>query len=148
MSDVTERRRTPLWVILLLIVSLSANAFVGGLWGKRFFTERTAEDRALHWIERTAERMPPPARAAYMARFEARRGEFLDRAEAAFGSRELVNAAMGMKPYDPAAVREAQRTARQNFVAMRELMDEVLAETIDDLPPEVRARMAERRDRR
>jgi uncharacterized membrane protein len=144
LNETAKRRRTPVWVIVLLILSLSANAFVAGLWGKRFLVDRSFEDRALHWVERTAERLPPPAREAYRARFEPRRGEFLARAEEAFDARRKIDEAMSAEPYDPAALRAAQKEARRNFVEMRQVMDQVLAETVDTMPPDARQRMSER----
>ena len=146
-ADAPVRTRSPGWMKLLLILSLTANLLViGVIAGYELRGEdRRGGDRAIGWI---LEMVPEERRDMAEAHFAEARAAM----DAAGGERaalmDAVLAAIRAEPYQPAAVQTAMAaygdSRSQRWQVLRERMATLLAR----LTPDERATFADRFEER
>jgi uncharacterized membrane protein len=134
------------WVVWtgggLLAASLLANVFLGGvLLGDRLVAD-PAGPRAL--VERFLQSVPEQARPEVRRQLRARRGEILDKVAGVVQARRAVADTLARPDATRREVDAAFERLRARTQAAQTTVHQTLAEVMLDLPPDVRARWAER----
>ena len=126
--------RTGTALLTALIISLCANLLLAGVMiGGRW------HDRGPWWRE-----VPEEARPAMKQAFEAHKAEFDARRDAVRQARQKVAGILKADPIDQAALDQALVELSQQSQAIRELGNTMMVEVAKQLPPELRAQMADR----
>ncbi len=131
------RRATAL--VGALLASLALNLFVAGMLLGRDLHEQEPEqggDRSRHGL---AALVPPGAREVVGQRLDEHRAEFEARIDSLRTARRQAFALLRADPFDAAAARAALATLRERTLATQELVHELLIETAQRTPAEVRA---------
>jgi uncharacterized membrane protein len=141
-EDAPNQVRSPGWMKLLLILSLTANLLViGVIAGYELRGERRSAgtDRAVGWI---LDLVPEERRGMAEAHFAAARAKI----DTADGDRAAlmdgVLAAIRAEPYDPAAVQAAMAAYGDSRSERWEVLRERMASLLARLSPEERAAFA------
>jgi hypothetical protein len=147
-GDSPLRTRSPGWLKVLLILSLTANLLViGVIAGRELRGEagRGGADRAIGWI---VEMMPETRREMAVAHF-AQVEPALDSADGERGARvDAILAAIRAEPYEPSAVEAAMAAFGESRAGRWAVLRERLATLLAELTPAERAAFARRFEER
>jgi uncharacterized membrane protein len=134
--------RAPRWMKLLLVVSLTANLAVAGLYlGHRLKGPRDPEDRRVSWVYRV---LPEARHDEARAMFAANRGELEAQLEQMQGVHQHIADAIAAEPFDEQALLAAFAARRDQVVKMHATVQGQLVSILEQLTPEERAEVAER----
>ena len=131
--------------LVALVLSVCLNVFVAGLVAGRITGGGAATDQAAGaGLAQFMATVPAEARPAIRrALRDNRRGLQGLVAEVREARREAA-AMVAREPFDPAAVEAALAAVRDRSQALQAALHGIIAEALEELPPEVRAEMAER----
>ena len=142
-TDAPAQARSPGWMKLLLILSLTANLLVIGVvagYELRDDRRRGGTDRAVGWI---LEMVPDERRDMAEAHFAEARAA-IDAAEGDRGAlMDAVLAAIRAEPYQPAAVQAAMAAYGDSRSERWEVLRERMATLLARLTPDERAAFAD-----
>jgi Spy/CpxP family protein refolding chaperone len=128
----TGRKGTALLVALIVSVCLNlllAGVMVGGRW----------HHGGPWWRD-----VPEEARPIMKQAFDAHKAEFDSQRDAVQQARQKVADILKVDPIDQAALDQALADLSQKSQAIRELGNTMMVEVAKQLPPEIRAQMADR----
>lgn len=144
LTEEPARPRAPLWMKLLLVLSLAANLLVAGLVIGHWLADsepQSGMDRRVGWMLRV---VPEERRELAAAHFEAGRPQF-EAAEAAQHDRVgAVLAAIRSEPFEPAALSAAMAASLEARTAPRVVVYDRFATLLEQFTPAERAVIAER----
>ncbi len=137
--------RTGTAVLVALVVSVCLNVFVAGLIAGRATGFGPAPDRASGaGLERFMATVPAEARPVIRRALRENRRGLQGMVAEIRDARQDAAAVVAREPFDEAAFEAAMATVRDRSQALQEAVHAIIAEALADLPPEVRAEMAER----
>ncbi len=134
-------RRCPLWVKLVLVLSLVANMVVVGLYVGHMSKpkrERGA-DRQISWILKF---VPEAKRDAAEKLFDGKRDEIRKAYRDRSKNMELIVDAIRAEPFAPETLVAAMRDRRENSEKRRIIVEETLVELLSGFTAEERAHFA------
>ena len=137
--------RTGAAVLVALVVSVCLNVFVAGLIAGRATGFVPAPDRASGGgLERFMATVPTEARPVIRRALRENRRGLQGMVAEVREARQEAAAVVGREPFDDAAFDAAMDAVRERSQALQATVHGIIAEALADLPPEVRAEMAER----
>lgn len=140
--------RVAVSVLVALFLSICLNVFVGGLIAGRMTSGDPAPLRRDSELQRFIATVPRDARPAMRQAFRANRSELQDLNAEVQAARMDAAALVAAEPFDRAAFEAALAIDRERSLTLQAAVHAVIAEAIEQLPPGLRAEMAERwRDR-
>ena len=137
--------RTGTAVLVALVVSVCLNVFVAGLIVGRATGFVPAPDRASGGgLERFMATVPAEARPVIRRALGENRRGLQGMVAEVREARQDAAAVVGREPFDEVAFNAAMDTVRARSFALQAAVHGIIAEALADLPPDVRAEMAER----
>jgi uncharacterized membrane protein len=151
---VSEIAKSRPWMLILLVVSLGLNLFLGGLMAGRWFsgppyraaaamTERGPAGEPNRILQRMADSLPPEDRPVFETIIAKHREGVLRAAGEARDAREIVRAVLRKEPFDRAALDRAFEDVRKSNAALQLAIQSTIGEAAAQLPPEARQRLAD-----
>jgi uncharacterized membrane protein len=145
------------WLLIVLIVSLALNLFLGGLMFGRWVSgprhhrlatvasvgERGATGEPGRILHRMASTLPPEHRPAFEAAIAKHRERVVQAAGQAREAREQAREVLRKEPFDRAALDRAFETVRASNVALQTEIQAAISEGAAGLPPEARQLLAD-----
>lgn len=141
------------WVLILLIVSLGLNLFLGGLMAGRWFSgphhrppmaaERGPSGEPNRILQRMAASVPPEHRGAFEAAVATHRDRIVQFASQSREAREQVREVLRKEPFDRAALDRAFENVRVHNMALQSEIQNAIADGAAALPPDARQRLAD-----
>ena len=143
------------WILIVLIVSLGLNLFLGGLMVGRWVSggphrppqfasnERGPTGEPSRFLRRMASTLPPEHRSAFEAVIDRHRERVVRAAGEARDAREDVRQVLRKEPFDRAALDRAFETVRTRNVALQTEIQIAIGEAAAELPPQARQRLAD-----
>lgn len=142
------------WVLIVLIVSLGLNLFLGGLMAGHWFSgpphppraaqgERGAAGEPGRILQRMASTLPPEHRPAFEAAIAKHRDRVAQAASQSREAREQVREILRKDPLDRAALDRAFEAVRTSNIALQTEIQMTIAEAAADLPASARQRLTE-----
>src|SRR5262245_60644321 len=129
---VSEALKSRPWVLIVLVVSLGLNLFLGGLMAGRWFSgpphrphaaatpgERGAAGEPGRILQRMAATLPPEHRPAFEAAIAKHRDRVVEAATQAREAREQVREVLRKEPFDRAALDTAFEKVRTSNLALQ-----------------------------
>jgi len=140
-SDMSARR-TPRWVKLLLVVSLSINLAIAGLaLGHRLKPHGFPEDRRTAWVYKI---LPEERHDEARAIFHEKREEMAERINEMQDVHRRIAAAIAADPLDQAELAAAFAARRDGVMKMHIITQGQLAALLTRMSPKERRQVAER----
>ena len=137
--------RTGTAVLVALVVSVCLNVFVAGLIAGRATGVGPTPDRPSGGgLERFMATVPAEARPVIRQALRENRGGLQGMVAEVRDARQDAAAIVAREPFDGAAFEAAMAAVRARSEALQATVHGVIAEALADLPPGVRAEMAER----
>lgn len=136
--------RTAVAVLAALFLSICLNVFIGGLIAGRVTSGDPAPLRRGSELERFIATVPRDARPAMRQAFRANRRNLQELVAEVQAARLDAAALVASDPFDRAAFEAALAIERDRSRSLLAAVHGVIAETIEQLPPGLRAEMAER----
>jgi uncharacterized membrane protein len=134
----------PRWLIVVLLISVGFNLFLGGLMAARLVhAQRDRDMRMPPPVARFFDQLPDQAREGMQGAMRQRQGEMRQRQQALRAARTALGEKLAAEPYDRTAVEAAFADLRQRQVDMRAVAHGALAETAAGLPADQRKRIAD-----
>lgn len=144
------------WVVIVLVVSLGLNLFLGGLMAGRWFSgpphrphvaamqgERGAAGEPGRILQRMASTLPPEHRPAFEAAIAKHHDRVVQAASQAREAREHVRDILRKEPFDRAALDDAFGKLRTSNLALQTEIQVTIADAAAALPPSARQRLTE-----
>jgi uncharacterized membrane protein len=142
------------WMLIVLVVSLGLNLFLGGLMAGRWFSgpphrmaatqgERGPAGEPGRILQRMAQTLPPEHRPAFEAAIAKHRDRVAQAATQAREAREQVRDIMRKDPLDRAALDNAFEKVRMSNVALQTEIQTTIADAAAVLPASARHRLTE-----
>jgi uncharacterized membrane protein len=143
------------WVLILLIVSLGLNLFLGGLMAGRWFAgphhrqspmaaaERGPAGEPNRILQRMAASVPPEHRGAFEAAIAKHRDRIVQAASQSREAREQVRDALRQEPLDRTALDRAFENVRVRNMALQSEVQTAIADGAAAVPSDARQRLAD-----
>lgn len=156
---VSESSKSRPWVLIVLVISLGLNLFLGGLMAGRWFSgpphrmagvqgERGPAGEPGRILQRMAQTLPPENRPAFEAAIAEHRDRVAQAATQAREARDLVRDVLRKDPLDRAALDSAFEKLRTSNVALQTEIQQTIADAAVNLPAPARHRLTEWRAQR
>jgi uncharacterized membrane protein len=142
------------WVLVLLVVSLALNLFLGGLMAGRWFSgphhrapmaaaERGPAGEPNRILQRMAATVPPEHRGAFEAAIAKHHERIVQAATQSREARERVRDILRKEPFDRASLDLAFENVRVHNMALQSEIQAAIAEAASQLPPDARQRLSD-----
>jgi len=151
---VSEAAKSRPWVLIVLIVSLGLNLFLGGLMVGRWFSgpphrppfvmnDRGPAGEPNRILQRMAAALPPDHRPAFETVIAKHRERVMQAAGQAREAREQVRKTLRQEPFDRAALDRAFESLRQSNTVLQQEVQNTIGDAAAMLPADARQRLAD-----
>ncbi len=137
--------RTATALLVALVLSVCVNVFVAGLAAGRITTgQATRNGETGGGLQRFLATVPAEVRPVFRQALSENRGSLRDMASEVREARQSAAEILAAEPFDQDAFEVALAEIRDRSEALQAMVHNTIAGTLDQVPPEVRAQMAER----